>query len=166
MPVLSALVSERLVPDGHDVVCLDNFFTGTKKNICHLLDHPTSHPHDITQPMLLEVDWIFNLACPASPSITSTIRSRLPRSTVLGALHVLGLQRGSGRGDAGIHERSLRRPEVHPQIEEYWGNVNPIGRRSCYDEGKRVAETLFFDYMRQNRVDIKVIRTTTHYQPR
>jgi UDP-glucuronate decarboxylase len=160
---------ERLVLDGHDVVCLDNFFTGTKKNISHLLDRSNFEllTHDITQPVLLEVDWIFNLACPASPIHYQYNPVKTTKVNVLGALHMLGLAK---RVRARVLQASTSEvygdPEVHPQREEYWGNVNPIGKRSCYDEGKRLAETLFFDYMRQNKVDIKVIRIFNTYGPR
>ena len=160
---------ERLVQDGHDVVCLDNFFTGTKKNISHLLDRSNFEllTHDITQPVLLEVDWIFNLACPASPIHYQYNPVKTTKVNVLGALHMLGLAK---RVRARVLQASTSEvygdPEVHPQKEEYWGNVNPIGKRSCYDEGKRLAETLFFDYMRQNKVDIKVIRIFNTYGPR
>lgn len=160
---------ERLVLDGHDVVCLDNFFTGTKKNISHLLDRSNFEllTHDITQPVLLEVDWIFNLACPASPIHYQYNPVKTTKVNVLGALHMLGLAK---RVRARVLQASTSEvygdPEVHPQKEEYWGNVNPIGKRSCYDEGKRLAETLFFDYLRQNKVDIKVIRIFNTYGPR
>ncbi len=160
---------ERLVNDGHTVLCLDNFFTGLKKNIEHLLGHPRFEVlrHDITEPMLLEVDWIFNLACPASPIHYQYNPVKTTKVNVLGALHVLGLAK---RVRARVMQASTSEvygdPEIHPQREEYWGNVNPIGPRSCYDEGKRVAETLFFDYLRQNRVDIKVVRIFNPYGPR
>ncbi len=160
---------ERLVVDGHDVVCLDNFFTGTKKNISHLLGRPNFEllTHDITEALLLEVDWIFNLACPASPIHYQYNPVKTTKVNVLGALHMLGLAK---RVRARVLQASTSEvygdPEVHPQKEEYWGNVNPVGRRSCYDEGKRCAETLFFDYLRQNKVDIKVIRIFNTYGPR
>ncbi len=160
---------ERLLADGHDVVCLDNYFTGLKKNIAHLLPHPRFEMirHDITQPILLEVDWIFNLACPASPIHYQYNPVKTIKVNVLGALNVLGLAK---RVRARVLQASTSEiygdPDTHPQAEEYWGNVNPIGRRSCYDEGKRVAETLFFDYLRQNRVDIKVVRIFNTYGPR
>ena len=160
---------ERLTRDGHDVVCLDNFFTGTKANISHLLERPNFEllRHDITQPLLLEVDWIFNLACPASPIHYQYNPVKTTKVNVLGALHMLGLAK---RVRARVLQASTSEvygdPEVHPQKEEYWGNVNPIGRRSCYDEGKRLAETLFFDYLRQNKVDVKVVRIFNTYGPR
>ncbi len=160
---------ERLTRDGHDVVCLDNFFTGTKGNISHLIERPNFEllRHDITQPLLLEVDWIFNLACPASPIHYQYNPVKTTKVNVLGALHMLGLAK---RVRARVLQASTSEvygdPEVHPQKEEYWGNVNPIGRRSCYDEGKRLAETLFFDYMRQNKVDVKVVRIFNTYGPR
>lgn len=160
---------ERLISDGHEVLCLDNFFTGTKQNILHLLPNPRFEliTHDVTQPILLEVDWIFNLACPASPIHYQYNPVKTTKVNVLGALNMLGLAK---RVRARILQASTSEvygdPEVHPQKEEYWGSVNPIGKRSCYDEGKRVAETLFFDYLRQNSVDIKVIRIFNTYGPR
>lgn len=160
---------ERLVDDGHGVICLDNFFTGTKKNIRHLAGSPRFEVirHDITQPVLLEVDWIFNLACPASPIHYQYNPVKTIKVNVLGALNILGLAK---RVRARVFQASTSEiygdPELNPQTERYWGNVNPIGRRSCYDEGKRVAETLFFDYMRQNKVDIKVARIFNTYGPR
>jgi UDP-glucuronate decarboxylase len=160
---------ERLTRDGHDVVCLDNFFTGTKKNISHLVGRPNFEllTHDITQPLLLEVDWIVNLACPASPIHYQYNPVKTTKVNVLGALHMLGLAK---RVRARVLQASTSEvygdPEIHPQKEEYWGNVNPIGRRSCYDEGKRLAETLFFDYLRQNKVDVKVVRIFNTYGPR
>lgn len=160
---------ERLIQDGHEVLCLDNYFTGTKANVIHLLSHPGFElvRHDVTRPILLEVDWIFNLACPASPAHYQYNPVKTTKVNVLGALNVLGLAK---RVRARVMQASTSEvygdPEVHPQAEEYWGNVNPIGKRSCYDEGKRVAETLFFDYMRQNRVDIKVVRIFNTYGPR
>jgi UDP-glucuronate decarboxylase len=160
---------ERLVADGHEVLCLDNFFTGMKRNIAHLLSNPRFEliTHDVTQPILLEVDWIFNLACPASPIHYQYNPVKTTKVNVLGALNMLGLAK---RVRARVLQASTSEvygdPEVHPQKEEYWGSVNPIGKRSCYDEGKRVAETLFFDYLRQNRVDIKVIRIFNTYGPR
>ncbi len=160
---------ERLVGDGHDVVCLDNYFTGAKKNISHLLDRPNFEllTHDITEPVLLEVDWIFNLACPASPIHYQYNPVKTTKVNVLGALHMLGLAK---RVRARVLQASTSEvygdPDIHPQQEEYWGNVNPIGKRSCYDEGKRLAETLFFDYLRQNKVDVKVVRIFNTYGPR
>lgn len=160
---------ERLLADGHDVLCLDNYFTGTKKNIAHLLPNPRFEliTHDVTQPILLEIDWIFNLACPASPIHYQYNPVKTTKVNVLGALNMLGLAK---RVRARVLQASTSEvygdPEIHPQTEEYWGSVNPIGRRSCYDEGKRVAETLFFDYLRQNSVDVKVIRIFNTYGPR
>ncbi|MHB8109847.1 MAG: UDP-glucuronic acid decarboxylase family protein [Syntrophorhabdaceae bacterium] len=160
---------ERLLDDGHDVICLDNFFTGTKDNILHLAGHPRFEVirHDITQPVLLEVDWIFNLACPASPIHYQYNPVKTTKVNVLGALNILGLAK---RVRARVFQASTSEiygdPGVHPQDESYWGNVNPVGRRSCYDEGKRVAETLFFDYRRQNKVDVKVARIFNTYGPR
>jgi len=160
---------ERLLTDGHDVVCLDNFFTGEKENILRLLDdhHFELIRHDITEPLLVEVDWIFNLACPASPIHYQYNPVKTTKVNVLGALNMLGLAK---RVRARVLQASTSEiygdPSVHPQTEDYWGNVNPIGTRSCYDEGKRVAETLFFDYLRQNKVDIKVVRIFNTYGPR
>jgi UDP-glucuronate decarboxylase len=160
---------ERLVRDGHDVVCLDNFFTGAKRNIAHLLGRKNFEllRHDITQPVMIEVDWIFNLACPASPIHYQYNPVKTTKVNVLGALHMLGLAK---RVRARVLQASTSEvygdPEVHPQKEEYWGHVNPVGKRSCYDEGKRLAETLFFDYMRQNKVDTKVVRIFNTYGPR
>ncbi len=160
---------ERLLTDGHDVVCLDNFFTGEKENILRLLDdhHFELIRHDITEPLLVEVDWIFNLACPASPIHYQYNPVKTTKVNVLGALNMLGLAK---RVRARVLQASTSEiygdPAVHPQTEDYWGNVNPIGTRSCYDEGKRVAETLFFDYLRQNKVDIKVVRIFNTYGPR
>jgi UDP-glucuronate decarboxylase len=160
---------ERLLRDGHEVICLDNLFTGSKRNITHLIGLPFFEliRHDITQPIMLEVDWIFNLACPASPIHYQYNPVKTIKVNVLGALHVLGLAK---RVKARVMQASTSEvygdPEIHPQTEDYWGNVNPVGRRSCYDEGKRAAETLFFDYMRQNSVDIKVVRIFNTYGPR
>jgi len=160
---------ERLVGDGHDVLCLDNFFTGTKCNVAHLLGDPRFEliRHDITQPILLEVDRIYNLACPASPIHYQYNPVKTIKTSVLGAIHMLGLAK---RVRARILQASTSEvygdPQVHPQTEEYWGNVNPIGLRSCYDEGKRVAETLMMDYHRQNGVDVRIIRIFNTYGPR
>jgi len=160
---------ERLLKDGHEVLALDNLFTGTKNNISKLFHNPRFEfiRHDVTIPILLEVDWIFNLACPASPIHYQYNPVKTIKVNVLGALNMLGLAK---RVRARILQASTSEiygdPEVHPQSEEYWGNVNPIGKRSCYDEGKRVAETLFFDYMRQNKVDIKVVRIFNTYGPK
>ena len=159
---------ERLVNEGNDVICLDNFFTGSKKNIEQLLDCHNFEliRHDVTQEILLEVDQIYNLACPASPVHYQYNPVKTIKTSAMGAINMLGLAKR-------VHARILQastsevygNPIVHPQPEEYWGNVNPIGIRSCYDEGKRVAETLFFDYHRQNNVDIKVIRIFNTYGP-
>jgi UDP-glucuronate decarboxylase len=160
---------ERLLGDGHEVLCLDNFFTGRKNNIVHLLQNPRFEliRHDVTEPLLIEVDWIFNLACPASPIHYQYNPVKTIKVNVLGALNMLGLAK---RVRARILQASTSEvygdPEQHPQREEYWGHVNPIGKRACYDEGKRVAETLFFDYFRQNKVDIKVTRIFNTYGPR
>lgn len=160
---------ERLLGEGHDVICLDNFFTGSKSNIMHLLD---SHcfelvRHDITEPILLEVDRIYNLACPASPVHYQFNPVKTIKTSVIGTINMLGLAK---RVKARILQASTSEvygdPHVHPQTEDYWGNVNPIGIRSCYDEGKRVAETLMMDYHRQNNVDIRIIRIFNTYGPR
>jgi UDP-glucuronate decarboxylase len=160
---------ERLLHDGHEVVCLDNFFTGRKVNIGHLMDQPGFEilRHDITNPLFVEVDWIFNLACPASPVHYQYNPVKTIKANVLGALHVLGLAK---RVRARVLQASTSEvygdPETHPQREDYWGHVNPVGKRSCYDEGKRLAETLFFEYYRQNHVDIKIVRIFNTYGPR
>ena len=160
---------ERLVSEGHDVLCLDNFYTGRKENIDHLLD---SHRfelirHDVIEPVLLEVDRIYNLACPASPVHYQYNPVKTIKTSVMGMINMLGLAK---RVKARILQASTSEvygdPLVHPQSEEYWGNVNPIGLRSCYDEGKRVAETLMMDYHRQNSVDIRIIRIFNTYGPR
>lgn len=158
----------RLVDDGNDVICVDNFFTGTKKNIALLLDCHNFEliRHDVTKELLVEVDQIYNLACPASPVHYQYNPVKTMKTSVMGAINMLGLAK---RVQARILQASTSEvygnPMVHPQREEYWGNVNPIGIRSCYDEGKRAAETLFFDYHRQNGVDIKVIRIFNTYGP-
>jgi UDP-glucuronate decarboxylase len=160
---------ERLLHEGHEVLCLDNFFTGSKKNIAGLLGNPGFEliRHDITEPILLEVDRIYNLACPASPIHYQFNPVKTIKTSVLGTIHMLGLAK---RVRARILQASTSEvygdPQVHPQTEEYWGNVNPIGIRSCYDEGKRVAETLMMDYHRQNGVDIRIIRIFNTYGPR
>jgi UDP-glucuronate decarboxylase len=160
---------ERLLGEGHDVICLDNFFTGSKDNIIHLMD---SHRfevirHDITQPILLEVDRIYNLACPASPVHYQYNPVKTTKTSVMGCINMLGLAK---RVKARILQASTSEvygdPQIHPQTEDYWGNVNPIGIRSCYDEGKRVAETLMMDYHRQNGVDIRIVRIFNTYGPR
>lgn len=160
---------ERLLGDGHDVICLDNFFTGSKNNIIHLMDshHFELVRHDITEPILLEVDRIYNLACPASPVHYQYNPVKTIKTSVMGTINMLGLAK---RVRARILQASTSEvygdPKVHPQTEDYWGNVNPIGIRSCYDEGKRVAETLMMDYHRQNRVDIRIVRIFNTYGPR
>jgi UDP-glucuronate decarboxylase len=160
---------ERLLLEGHEVICLDNFFTGSKNNVRHLLDNHAFEliRHDITEPILLEVDRIFNLACPASPVHYQYNPVKTVKTSVLGTINMLGLAK---RVKARILQASTSEvygdPNVHPQTEEYWGNVNPIGIRSCYDEGKRVAETLMMDYHRQNGVDIRIVRIFNTYGPR
>jgi UDP-glucuronate decarboxylase len=160
---------ERLLREGHEVLCLDNFFTGSKNNIAGLHGKPGFEliRHDITQPILLEVDRIYNLACPASPIHYQYNPVKTTKTSVLGAIHMLGLAK---RVRARVLQASTSEiygdPQVHPQREEYWGNVNPIGVRSCYDEGKRVAETLMMDYHRQNGVDIRIVRIFNTYGPR
>ncbi|QXE91532.1 SDR family oxidoreductase [Geomonas subterranea] len=160
---------ERLLEQGHDVICLDNFFTGSKSNILHLLDNHRFElvRHDITEPILLEVDRIYNLACPASPVHYQYNPVKTTKTSVMGAINMLGLAK---RVKARILQASTSEvygdPQVHPQKESYWGNVNPIGIRSCYDEGKRVAETLMMDYHRQNGVDVRIVRIFNTYGPR
>lgn len=160
---------ERLLARGDEVLCMDNFFTGRKENIAHLLGQPRFElvRHDVTQPFMLEVDRIYNLACPASPVHYQFNPVKTIKTNVMGALHVLGLAK---RVRARVLQASTSEvygdPQVHPQVESYWGHVNPIGPRSCYDEGKRVAEALFFDYHRQNGVDIRVVRIFNTYGPR
>ena len=158
----------RLVEAGSDVICLDNFFTGHKRNIIDLLDRPNFEllRHDIVNPIFLEVDRIYNLACPASPVHYQYNPVKTIKTSVMGAINVLGLAK---RVKARVLQASTSEvygdPREHPQKESYWGHVNPIGKRSCYDEGKRCAETLFFDYHRQNRVEIKVARIFNTYGP-
>ncbi|HTY20440.1 MAG TPA: UDP-glucuronic acid decarboxylase family protein [Geobacteraceae bacterium] len=160
---------ERLLEVGDEVLCLDNFFTGNKRNISHLLGNDRFEliRHDITQPILLEVDRIYNLACPASPIHYQYNPVKTIKTSVMGTIHMLGLAK---RVKARILQASTSEvygdPQVHPQPEEYWGNVNTIGIRSCYDEGKRVAETLMMDYHRQNGVDIRIVRIFNTYGPR
>jgi len=162
-------LSERLLAAGHDILCLDNFFTGSKSNILHLLDnnHFELIRHDITEPILLEVDRIYNLACPASPVHYQYNPVKTIKTNVMGTINMLGVAK---RVKARILQASTSEvygdPEIHPQTEGYWGNVNPIGIRSCYDEGKRVAETLMMDYHRQNGVDIRIVRIFNTYGPR
>ena len=166
---LGSHLCETLINDGHDVVCADNFYTGSKKNIAHLMDSKNFElvRHDVTFPLYVEVDRIFNLACPASPVHYQKDPVQTTKTSVHGAINMLGLAK---RTNARILQASTSEvygdPEVHPQTEEYWGRVNPIGIRSCYDEGKRCAETLFFDYYRQYNLDIRVIRIFNTYGPR
>ena len=158
----------RLVDEGNDVLCVDNFFTGSKSNIESLLDkhHFELIRHDVTKELLVEVDQIYNLACPASPVHYQYNPVKTMKTSVMGAINMLGLaKRVKARVLQASTSEVYGNPNVHPQPEEYWGNVNPIGIRSCYDEGKRAAETLFFDYSRQNGVDIKVIRIFNTYGP-
>jgi len=160
---------ERLLGEGNEVLCLDNFFTGRRENIFHLLDNPRFEllRHDVTEPILLEVDQIYNLACPASPVHYQYNPVKTVKTSVMGAINMLGLAK---RVRARILQASTSEvygdPLVHPQTEDYWGNVNPIGLRSCYDEGKRLAETLMTDYHRQNKVDIRIARIFNTYGPR
>ena len=166
---LGSHLCETLLNQGHDVVCVDNFYTGNKNNIAHLLDNKNFElvRHDVTFPLYVEVDRIFNLACPASPIHYQKDPVQTTKTSVHGAINMLGLAK---RTNARIMQASTSEvygdPEVHPQTEEYWGRVNPIGIRSCYDEGKRCAETLFFDYYRQYQLDIRVIRIFNTYGPR
>lgn len=166
---LGSHLCERLVDDGHDVICLDNFFTSQKSNVVHLLDRQNFEliRHDITRPVFLEVDEIYNLACPAAPGHYQYNPIKTIKTSVLGAIHVLGLAK---RCRAKILQASTSEvygdPEVHPQPETYRGAVNPIGTRACYDEGKRAAETLFMDYHRMNGVNIRIVRIFNTYGPR
>ena len=166
---LGSHLCERLLHDGHEVICLDNFFTGNKENIQHLMKNTNFEliRHDITLPLYIEVDQIYNLACPASPKNYQLDPVQTIKTNVHGAINMLGLAK---RVKATILQASTSEvygdPEVHPQSENYWGKVNPIGIRSCYDEGKRCAETLFFDYHRQHAVDIKVMRIFNTFGPR
>jgi UDP-glucuronate decarboxylase len=160
---------ERLIAEKHEVICLDNFYTGHKRNILKWLDHPYFEMirHDITEPIRLEVDQIYHLACPASPVHYQYNPVKTVKTSVMGTLNMLGLaKRVKARFLLASTSEVYGDPEVHPQSEEYWGNVNPIGIRSCYDEGKRIAETLTFDYYRQNKVDIRVARIFNTYGPR
>ncbi|MBX3243394.1 MAG: SDR family oxidoreductase [Acidobacteria bacterium] len=160
---------ERLLEEGNEVICLDNFFTGRRANISHLLDNKTFEivRHDVTEPILLEVDQIYNLACPASPVHYQYNPVKTVKTSVMGTINMLGLAK---RVKARILQASTSEvygdPLVHPQTEDYWGNVNPIGLRSCYDEGKRVAETLMMDYNRQNDVDTRIVRIFNTYGER
>ncbi|MFC2090467.1 UDP-glucuronic acid decarboxylase family protein [Bacteroidota bacterium] len=160
---------ERLLDEGHDVICLDNYFTGTKKNIVHLLDRSYFElvRHDVIQPYYAEVDEVYNLACPASPIHYQFNPIKTVKTSVMGAINMLGLAK---RVKAKILQASTSEvygnPDIQPQPESYWGNVNPVGRRSCYDEGKRCAETLFMDYHIQNKVNIKIVRIFNTYGPK
>lgn len=166
---LGSHLCERLLNDGHEVICCDNFFTGTKRNVAHLLDNPYFEVlrHDITFPLYVEVDEIYNLACPASPIHYQFDPIQTTKTAVLGAINMLGLAK---RIKAKIFQASTSEvygdPTIHPQVENYWGNVNPIGIRSCYDEGKRCSESLFFDYRREHNIEIKVARIFNTYGPR
>ncbi len=166
---LGSHLCQRLVSEGHDVICLDNYFTGRKSNVFHLMDYKNFEllRHDVTMPVFVEVDQIYNLACPASPVHYQYNPVKTVKTNVMGAINVLGLAK---RVKARVLQASTSEvygdPNVHPQTEDYWGHVNCIGLRSCYDEGKRVAETLFFDYHRQNAVDIRVLRIFNTYGPR
>jgi UDP-glucuronate decarboxylase len=166
---LGSHLCDRLIADGHDVLCVDNYFTGCKGNIRHLLGNPFFEllRHDITFPLYVEVDQIYNLACPASPVHYQYDPVQTTKTSVHGAINMLGLAKRVG---ARIFQASTSEvygdPEIHPQPESYWGRVNPIGPRSCYDEGKRCAETLFFDYYRQHKLEIKVVRIFNTYGPR
>ena len=166
---LGSHLCERLLKDGYEVLCVDNFFSSTRRNITHLLDNPNLElmRHDVTFPLYVEVDEIFNLACPASPVHYQFDPVQTTKTSVIGAINMLGLAK---RVKAKILQASTSEvygdPAVHPQTEDYWGNVNPIGLRSCYDEGKRCAETLFFDYRRQHKMPVKVVRIFNTYGPR
>ena len=166
---LGSHLCDKLLAQKHEIVCLDNLFTGSKANIAHLLDHPRFEfvRHDVIDPFKYEVDQIYNLACPASPPHYQFNPIKTTKTSVMGAINCLGLAK---RVKARVFQASTSEvygdPSVHPQPESYWGNVNPIGRRSCYDEGKRCAETLFFDYHRENKVDIRVVRIFNTNGPR
>jgi UDP-glucuronate decarboxylase len=166
---LGSHLCDRLIESGHEVLCVDNFFTGSKRNIEHLLEHPRFElaRHDVTFPLYVEVDEIYNLACPASPIHYQHDPVQTTKTSVHGAINMLGLAK---RVRAKILQASTSEvygdPEIHPQVESYWGRVNPVGIRSCYDEGKRCAETLFFDYHRQHKLRIKVVRIFNTYGPR
>jgi UDP-glucuronate decarboxylase len=166
---LGSHLCERLLNEGNEVICVDNFFTGQKQNVVHLLDNPYFEMvrHDITMPFFIEVDQIYNLACPASPIHYQYNAIKTIKTSVMGAINMLGLAK---RINARILQASTSEvygdPEIHPQTESYWGHVNPIGIRACYDEGKRCAETLFVNYHHQNNVDIKIMRIFNTYGPR
>ena len=166
---VGSFLCDRLIDEGHEVIAIDNFFTGSKENLSQLSDETNFEliRHDIVKPILLEVDWIFNLACPASPIHYQYNPVKTVKTNVMGTLNMLGLAK---RVKARILQASTSEvygdPQVHPQPESYFGNVNPIGLRSCYDEGKRVAETLMMDYHRQSQVDVKIVRIFNTYGPR
>ncbi len=166
---LGSHLCERLLREGNEVVCLDNYFTGSKQNLVHLLSNPYFEVirHDVTMPFFIEVDEIYNLACPASPVHYQYNAIKTVKTSVMGAINMLGLAK---RIKARILQASTSEvygdPEIHPQVESYWGHVNPIGIRSCYDEGKRIAETLFVNYHQQNNVRIKIMRIFNTYGPR
>ena len=166
---VGSFLCDRLIDEGHEVIAIDNFFTGSKENLSQLSDETNFEliRHDIVKPILLEVDWIFNLACPASPIHYQYNPVKTVKTNVMGTLNMLGLAK---RLKARILQASTSEvygdPQVHPQLESYFGNVNPIGLRSCYDEGKRVAETLMMDYHRQSQVDVKIVRIFNTYGPR
>jgi UDP-glucuronate decarboxylase len=166
---LGSHLCDRLISEGAEVLCLDNFFTGSKKNILHLMNNDNFEliRHDLVEPIFLEVDYIYNLACPASPVHYQYNPVKTVKTNVMGAIHMLGLAK---RVKARILQASTSEvygnPQQHPQKETYWGHVNPIGYRSCYDEGKRVAETLMMDYHRQNQVDVRIVRIFNTYGPR
>jgi UDP-glucuronate decarboxylase len=166
---IGSALCRRLIADGHDVICLDNFFTGRKENVAELFGHPRFEllRHDLVNPVMVEVDRIYNLACPASPVHYQENPVKTVKTNVLGALHMCGLAKRVG---ARLLQASTSEvygdPQVHPQPETYWGHVNPIGPRSCYDEGKRLAETLMMDYHRQNGVDVRIVRIFNTYGPR
>ncbi len=166
---LGSHLCERLLNEGHEIICLDNFFTGNKHNIVHLMSNPRFEVlrHDVTLPLFIEVDEIYNLACPASPIHYQHDPVQTTKTCVHGAINMLGLAKRTG---AKIMQASTSEvygdPEIHPQVESYWGKVNPIGIRSCYDEGKRCAETLFLDYHRQHGLDIKIARIFNTYGPK
>ena len=166
---LGSHLCDRLIAEGHEVTVIDNLFTGRKQNIAHLLEHPRFEfvRHDVIDPFKFEVDQIYNLACPASPPHYQYNPIKTIKTSILGSINCLGLAK---RVKARVFQASTSEvygdPHVHPQLESYWGNVNPIGKRSCYDEGKRCAETLFFDYHREHKVDIRVVRIFNTYGPR
>lgn len=166
---LGSHLCDRLIAQGHEVIVLDNFFTGRKQNIAHLLGNPSFElvRHDVIDPFKFEVDQIYNLACPASPPHYQINPIKTTKTSVMGAINCLGLaKRVKARAFQASTSEVYGDPAVHPQPESYWGHVNPIGRRSCYDEGKRCAETLFFDYHRENKVDVRVVRIFNTYGPR